>query len=913
MTNPSSPERWKRLREILERVLELDSSQRDAYLTESCAGDAALRAEIEGLLAAEHMTGLTPPTAGPALFDSMLAVEDPLQPGHSLGPWRLERVIGSGGMGQVWLARRSEGGFEQRAALKVVKRGMDTDDVLKRFRRERELLASLEHPRIARIFDGGATSDGRPWLAMEFVEGETLDRWCDARALGLRERIELFLRVLDAVAFAHSRLVVHRDLKPGNILIDQRGEPKLLDFGIAKLLATEGPELDRTLTGKRLLTPAYASPEQRRGEPATPASDVYSLGVILYELSTGTRPWRGALSADSSAPVTALEPERPSTRVAAASPSTKVAGLSSERLQRELRGDLDTILLTALRSDVSRRYASVTALALDLQRYLDGQPVLAQPDTWTYRTSKFVRRNRILVGATVAVVLALSVGLGVALVQYGNAVQSAAEERTQSEIAKKLALLAQHNQERAQEQEALALAAKENVVRLAAFQELDDLVASALELWPALPDKIEAYQAWMVRAQRLVGSLPGQRSALAALEAQGPSGIAGSSSGLDELETRWWRLQMTKLIRALEEFADPKTGCVWGLGQAQGPGVSRRLEFALSLEAQGREGSAFRAAWESTRREIAAAPAYGGLDLPRQIDLVPLGSDPESKLFEFCVMGSGSIPARDDDGRLKIQPSTAVVLVLIPGALTLVGRSEADQKDPNLIPWPKQDRPILATVQLAAYFIGKYELTQEQWIRWTRMNPSQFQAANSYSGVLIGERPPLERVSYSELIPVLRRNRLTLPTEAQWEHAARAGTRTAWWTGDDPDGLMGCANLLDEGSGMRVARETAAEPLRGDDGFGFTAPVGSFKPNAFGLHDTCGNVAEHCLNYMGAPWEDMSEPSVAELATDLRRHPIRGGSWISSPNIARSDSMGYTGKERSDSNIGVRVCRRIFD
>ena len=909
MTHPSSQERWKRVRLILERALEHDGQKRAAYLTEACADDAALRGEIDGLLAAEHGTGLTPPTGGPALFDSMLAAEDPLQPGQSLGPWRLERVIGSGGMGQVWLAQRSEGGFEQRAALKVVKRGMDTDDVLKRFRRERELLASLEHPRIARIFDGGATSDGRPWLAMEYVEGETLERWCDARSLGLRERIELFLRVLDAVAFAHSLLVVHRDLKPGNILIDQRGEPKLLDFGIAKLLATEGPEQDRTLTGKRLLTPAYASPEQRRGEPATRASDVYSLGVILYELATGTRPWRGELTSDTSAPGMELEPERPSTRVAAASPSTKVAGLSAERLQRELRGDLDTILLTSLRADVSRRYASVTALAEDLQRYLDGLPVHAQPDTWSYRASKFVRRNQILVGATVAVILALSVGLGVALVQYGNALQSAADERTQSNIAKKLALLAQENQEHAQHQQTLALAAKENVVRL----ELDDLEESALKLWPATPDMIDAYQAWMVRAERLVASLPGQRSALQALEAPRSATVDGSAAGLDELETRWWRVQMTKLIAALEQFADPKTGCAYGLGQARGHGVSRRLESALKLQEQEREGSSFRALWEATRREIAAAPAYGGLDLPRQIDLMPLGIDPDSRLFEFAVIGSGSIPERDSAGRLKLQPSTTVVLVLIPAAESLVGRSEADQQNPNLTPWPKQDRPQLATVQLAPYFIGKYEVTQEQWIRWTRVNPSQFQAGNTYSGVSMGDRPPLERVSYAELIPVLRRNRLTLPTEAQWEHAARAGTRTAWWTGDDPNSLIGCANLLDEGSGMRVAREAAAEPLRGDDGFGFTAPVGSFKANAFGLHDVHGNVAEACLNFMGAQWDDLSEPSMEELATDLRRHPIRGGSWISSPTIARSDSMGYSGKDRSDSNIGARVCRRILD
>jgi len=296
-------------------------------------------------------------------------------------------------MGAVYLAERVDGAFTQQVALKLIRRGMDSEQILHRFEAERQILASLDHPHIARLVDGGLTADGAPWFAMELVEGDPIDRYCAAHSLGINERLRLFAEVCRAVSFAHSRLVVHRDLKPDNIFITQRGEVRLLDFGIAKVLADHGDGTALTRTAMRVMTPGYASPEQVRGERVGTGTDVYSLGVILYELLTGQRPHdlEGKTLAEVERIVSESAPVRPSTRVG-----------HTGRLSKQLRGDLDVICLKALRQEPERRYASVEALHQDIVRHLDGRPVLARPDTVRYRLRKFVGRNRASVGAGVA-------------------------------------------------------------------------------------------------------------------------------------------------------------------------------------------------------------------------------------------------------------------------------------------------------------------------------------------------------------------------------------------------------------------------------------------------------------------------------------------------------------------------------
>jgi non-specific serine/threonine protein kinase/serine/threonine-protein kinase len=420
-----TPERWARLKEVFEAARHLEPSQQAAYLDDACAGDEEMRREAESLLR--------------SLGAAESFIEEPALPtthevdrlvGHRLGPWLIVGEIARGGMGVVYRALRDDDEFEQEAAVKVLSAGVDTAQVAARFRAERSILARLEHPNIARLLDGGTAPDGRPYLVMEKVEGEWIDRYCDAHGLGVRERLGLFALVCDAVQYAHQNLVVHRDIKPGNILVTAAGAPRLLDFGIAKLLTPEHLTGDPdTVTALPALTPRYASPEQVTGGPITTASDVYSLGVLLYELLTGRPPYEvRTRSAEELARVVCRdEPERPSLAARRDNPDAATmerlgpAALPSPVPPRALAGDLDWIVLRALRKEPERRYASAREFAEDIRRHLAGQPVLARPDTIGYRAGKFARRHRGAVAAAALLVLSLAGGLFASVWQWRRA------------------------------------------------------------------------------------------------------------------------------------------------------------------------------------------------------------------------------------------------------------------------------------------------------------------------------------------------------------------------------------------------------------------------------------------------------------------------------------------------------------
>lgn len=395
-----TPERFARIDELFNSALDLPTVQRRAYLEKECTGDPELLLEVRAMVEADSDSG---GVIAEAMMDGAeawsLATEEEAI-GQRLGPYRITGFLGRGGMGAVYRAVRDDAAFEKEVAIKTLRNGVDSRSVLRRFEQERQILARLEHPHIARLLDGGTSANGVPYLTMEFVEdGITVTQHCREAELSLEKRLLLFLDICSAVGYAHQNLIVHRDLKPGNILVDKSGSVKLLDFGIARVIS-ESADQTMTVAGAQMLTPEYASPEQVRGEPVTTATDVYSLGIILYELLTGRK--AQAVEESSLAGIAKAVCETVPAR-----PSLAVEGTGPVR-GRDLQGDLDNIILKSIHKDRERRYSSVEQFAEDIRSYLQGMPVKARPDSFSYRASKFLGRNRVAVSLGTAAVLMLS-------------------------------------------------------------------------------------------------------------------------------------------------------------------------------------------------------------------------------------------------------------------------------------------------------------------------------------------------------------------------------------------------------------------------------------------------------------------------------------------------------------------------
>ena len=425
-----NPQDWQKIKKVFNEAVELSSAERHDFLRRKFNGDEEMRGEVEKMLAFADEE-----TSSDALEKNAFEIftnGNHTKIPEQIGNYKIVREIGRGGMGAVYEAVRETENFTQRAALKIIKRGMDTDAIVSRFRHEQKILASLEHANIARFLDGGMTADGLPFYAMEFVEGEFIDDFCNEKNLSVKKKLELFREVCAAVQYAHQNLVIHRDLKPRNILVTKDGTPKLLDFGIGKILTSDTEEIG-TATQFGMMTPAYASPEQIRGERIGTTSDIYSLGVILFELLTGEKPYKinSKSQIEIERAILETEPERPSV---VQSPKSKVQSESPAlgiRHSALLKGDIDNIILKALRKNPNERYSSVQEFSEDIRRHLVGLPVSARPLTYGYRAAKFYQRNKVSVIAGAFVFVALFTGIIIALwqAQIARAERARAENR----------------------------------------------------------------------------------------------------------------------------------------------------------------------------------------------------------------------------------------------------------------------------------------------------------------------------------------------------------------------------------------------------------------------------------------------------------------------------------------------------
>ncbi len=810
--------------------------------------------------------------------------------------YKIERGLGEGGMGSVYLAHQLRP-IQRRVALKVIKLGMETKSALHRFEREHRALALMDHENIARVLDCGATSNGQPFFAMEFVpSGQPITGYCDANALTIRDRVGLVRQACSGVQHAHQKGILHRDLKPTNILarlLDNQHKVKIIDFGIARAVNYDASDCSLfTEHGTLVGTPGYVSPEQARGatDAVDTRTDIYSLGVILYELACGELPFassdlKGASPQSLSQQLSTATVARLSTRIgktqheAQARASKRSTTVKS--LRRDLRKELEWITLRAMHPDPNKRYATAQELRDDLGRYLTGQPVCAGPRSYWYPFGKFAQRHR----WKVALLSATAVLLVVAFILTYSALQRA-EAKTQ------------------------------DANQLALHGALKRAIASERALYPATPEIVPALDAWLAKyGTHMADTLPLLRARRDELRLRGQESRPGGQFEPAEWhfetdEDQFWHDALADLIDSVQEFVDPMRGLVvrardrrdWALAtQELCTGRDRDRWTAARLALLDADG-------QTAHRDYGAFP----VDLRPQPGLVPLGMNPATKLWEFYHLASARqpihespheipIPGHAPDGSIAVGKHTGIVFVLIPGVTTNVTREAKTFQ-----------------VTLDPFLIARHELTQGQWRNLSHGKPwaCRYHAGETWAGYTIDWTHPIETVSWLTCRSLLERYGLAMPTELQWLHAARGRSESRWWTGDDLASLEGAANLADGTAFEAGSRWPGIEVWRHHhDGHVVHAPVDSMQMNAYGLYHVHGNVHEFCAD----TYAERDVPVGFRASDGLRIGPesakgyivFMGGGFMSTPDGA---SLRRRHGEQRTVNFwqgGVRPARRL--
>ncbi|MCP3916828.1 MAG: protein kinase [bacterium] len=838
-----SVERELRVLAILDRVLEIADGERSHWLEENVAEDEDVRNEVRRLLELPDDKRLKSPA------DIAAVAHEAGQGEHRIGPYALVRKIGQGGMGQVWEAVEVKLG--RRVALKLLSPGRDGARANDYFEREGRAASRVQHPGVVSVLAVGEEAGVR-YIAQELVDGQRnlaheLDelRREDRLPNDYYERVaKRFIALAEAAHAVHEAGVIHRDLKPENILLTRGGDAKITDFGIAKIV----DEASLSRVGDGAGTYAYMSPEQvaLKQIPIRPWSDVFSLGAVLYEALTLSRPFIGDTPQQVAHSILFDEPVDP------------------RAVRSRVPVELAVICAKALEKRPEDRYPSMADLADDLRRFLAREPIVARPPGRVRRLQRWSQRHPV-VSTSVAIAAVALVAIAALWTSF---VRATTEARAGATMVK----------------------------RLSALRELDDLERRANDLWPVTAARERDYRLWIDDARRLcawldapdpVTGAPSHRARLAQVRSAeaGSPAVVHASAVPDDVRLRDARLTpwIEELVLELEELGATPGLLVDCTVPGHGWSIPKRQRFVRELRAL-HDSETYRSRWEEAARRIHEHSAYLGLSLEPQAGLLPIGPDPTSGLWEFWHFASGEKPVRGGDGKLHMTPESGIVLVLLPrGTLAVGGRR----------------------IAVEPFFISKYEMTQGQWSRFAGENPSLYRPDNWDPDWIAGGRAgshlhPVENVSWVDCERTLTRLELALPTELQWEYAARAGTTTPWWTGADRASLNGVVNLTDAYAFAHGGDSWSWADLELDDGLTLHGPVDSLVPNGFGLFHVLGNVWEWCA--------DAEEPSSA--VGELKR-ASRGGSYHSSPNTLKVGNEDYRVPTDDDGFLGVRPARTI--